>query len=519
MRKYLNSLLFGAVVLVVVGMAVVHNRHMQSLREDLTGPDPQAHLRAANELIKAESFSDIITGETPQTRRQIAQALQDVPSPDGVKQALAMLKDQDKTVRAAALATLKKIGATSPDTVKALINGLKDGNVNVRKGIIAALIVPATEGGIGPRPEVLDAVLAIIKKEGDARGPGGDVLSSPRFLAQEVRAKSVPVLIGYLSEKDDGVKRGAADGLGKIGDPQAVPALTGMVQNETLKPDVRRVATGALALIASRDSEPLLTAAITNTNTDNEVRAQVARGLGKIGTKSAIATLIQTLDDDDLKLRSASVAALARACQESLDIDKTVDKTADKVQNTSFRIPDLIAALNSPKPTIRFGAVQALQPLHIPTADSALIKTLLDTQNSSALRIAAANALGFPNNTVAVQPLIQTLNATDGEVAAAAQNALQQVGPAAVPPLLSLLQKGGPDALYAAQAIGRQGNAALPALQSALATASPIQQRWLAVALGEANSPNALPALKQLAASTDETVKYVAQQQLNRVRE
>ena len=82
MRKYLNYILFGAVVLLVVGLAVSHSRHTRSLLNDMTGSDPQAHARAATELIKAEQFSDAITGELPATRVKVARALQDLPTGD-----------------------------------------------------------------------------------------------------------------------------------------------------------------------------------------------------------------------------------------------------------------------------------------------------------------------------------------------------------------------------------------------------------------------------------------------------
>lgn len=505
MRKYLNYIIFGAVVLLVVGLAVSHSRHIGSLVNDLTSADPQAHARAAAELIKAEQFGDAITGEPPVTRVKVARALQDLPTADAVKQTLSLLKDQNKDVRAQALVTLKKIGAASKETLDALVVGLKDGDVNIRKGTIAALTAPAEKGGIGPRPDVVQAVLAILKKEGDARGPAGDVLGNSRFVAEGANAISVPTLIGYLAEKDDGVKGGAADALGKIGDPKAVPPLVAMVHDMKIKPDVRRIATGAVALIADKSCEPVLTEAITDPTTDNEVRAQAARGLGKIATATSIATLVKTLNDDDLKLRSAVVAALARAGQ------------SESVRIHQITIDALISALNDPKTSVRMGAIQALQPIHAPEANAALTQILTAAQNSPALRSAAAITLGFPNNQPAIIPLANSLNAVDGEVAASAQQALQAIGPAVIPTLLTLMLRDGPDALYAAQALGRQGAAVLPTLHQAIASAQPMQQRWLAVALGEIGTADTRPSLQQLAASPDAAVKYVAQQQLNRL--
>ncbi len=505
MRKYLNYIIFAALVLLVVGLAVSHSRHVRMLIDELAGNDPQAHAAAATELIKAEQFGDSISGELPETRVKAARALQDLPTADGVKQALALLKDQDKTVRAQALETLKKIGAKSQETVDALVVGLKDGDVNVRKGTIAALTAPSEQGGIGPLPNVVQAVLAIMKKEGDARGPGGNVLSSPRFLDPSVRAISVPALIAYLGDKDNGVRGGAADALGKIGDESAVQPLVTLLNAPDTTPDLKRIATGAIALIAAPSCEPSLTEAITNVSADNDARAQAALGLGKIATPSAIATLVRALNDDDLKLRSAAVTALGRAGQ------------SDNQQARQTALASLTTALQDPNASVRLGAVQTLQTLHAPEADAALAQVLQTNRDAPDIRAAAATALGFSDNRPGVAPLIAALNDPDGGVAAAAQQSLTTIGASAAPELLAVLQRGGTDALYAAQALGRQGTAILPALRQAAGTAPAAQQRWIAVALGEVGTADARSPLEQLAQSPDNDVKYVAQQQLNRL--
>ncbi len=508
MGKYLNYVVCAVVVLIVVELAVSHSRHTRSLVNDLTGGDAQAHAAAATELIKAEQFGDAIAGEPAVSRVKVARALGDVPTGDGVKQTLALLKDTDKTARAQALETLKHIGGKNADTLAALVVGLKDGDVNVRKGTIAALSDVGGAGvtpGLGPRPDVVNAILAIMKTEADARGPGGDVLSKPRFLAEGAGAISVPALIGYLSDKDDGVRSGGADALGKIGDARGITPLVALMRNPATKPDLRRIALGAIALIADPSGEPALTEALSDPNTDNEARAQAARGLGRIATPTAVAALVKLLDDDDLKLRSASVAALTRAGQ------------SDSVRARQSVLDDLTAALRDPRPALRLGACQALAALHAPDANAALIQTLQSNQDRADVRAAAAMALGFPDNQMAVPALLAALNDPDGGVGVAAQRSLQAVGPSAIPALLGVLPQGGPNALYAAQALGRQGTPVLPALQQALNAAPPAQQRWIAVALGEIGTAQALPLLQRIAQSRDTESAYVAQQQINRL--
>jgi HEAT repeat protein len=500
-RKYLNYIVFGVIVLLVIGLAVNHSRHIRALVDELANGSPEQHRDAANELIKAEQFSDSITGEPVDVRVKVAAALADLPTVDGIKQASGLLKDPEKPVRLAAIQTLKKIGAASPDTIKELMNGLKDGDVNVRKGTISVLTAP---DGIGPKqtPDVVAAVVDIMKREGGARASGGDVLSSPTF-DPVANSRSIPALEALLTDKDDGVKQGAADALGKIGDPSAVAILIGVLHNPATTADVRRVVIGAIALIAAPSGEATLTEAINNPNDDNEARAQSAVGLGRIGTPTAIATLVKALSDDDLNVRAAAVSALARAGNA-----QTGGANAAAVQD------QVIAALRSPSQITRLGAAQALQTIHASTANAPLIAMLADTANTEAVRAAAATALGYDGNQAAIAPLIAALNARSGTIQAAATSALAGIGAKATDALIAVTQRGGADAYYAAQALGQQGETALPALENAAKTAAPAQQRWIAVALGETNQPTARDTLQQLAASKDPDVAYVAHEQL-----
>jgi HEAT repeat protein len=501
-RKYLNYVIFGAVVLVVIGLAVSHSQHTRALVDAMVNGTPEQHKAAAAELIKAEQFSDAVTGEPVEVRVKAAAALADLGDADAIKQASALLKDPDKSVRKQATDTLKKIGANSAATLKELMNGLKDGDVNVRKGTISALTDP---DGIGPRttPDVVAAIVDIMKREAGARAPGGDVLSSPAF-DPKANARSVPALITLIDDKDDGVRQGAADALGKIGDRSAVDRLLAVMHAPKTSADLRRVVIGAIALIAAPPCETALTEALNNQDDDSEARAQAAAGLGKIGTPTAIATLIKTLSDNDLNLRAASSAALARAGRASGDNASTRDV-----------LTQLIAALNSPQQATRLGAAQSLQAIQSPAANAALLTTLRTPTNGPEVRATAATALGYAGNQEAVAPLIQALSDRSGTVQIAAENAVAVIGTKATDALIAATRQGGATAYYAAKALGQQGEKALPALERAAKTPRPVAQRWAAVALGETNQPEARATLEQLANSPDPDVAYVAHEQLN----
>src|SRR5579871_4213251 len=276
MRKYLNYILFGVVVLLVVGLAVNHSRHVHALVDDMGSSDPHTQSRAALELIQSEQFSDAITGESTETRLHAVSALQALgndtsvipdktvkDAPDyraqAVKQCISLLKDQEKSVRDAAMQALQKIGDSSPANLKELVNGIGDGDTNVRKGVAMAFTDP--KNGIGPKPGVVEAIIDKMKGDGGTRAPGGDILSDATFRNGGANDRSVPLLLGFLTDKDDkgafkadeGARSGAADALGKIGDPRAVQTLIQAMHTDT--PGVRRVAIGAIALIADPKGE------------------------------------------------------------------------------------------------------------------------------------------------------------------------------------------------------------------------------------------------------------------------
>ena len=218
-------------------------------------------------------------------------------------------------------------------------------------------------------------------------------------------------------------------------------------------------------------------------------------------------TLVKTLNDDDLKIRSAAVTALARA--------------ARPIPNAPAN-PGVLSALdgalrNGGSEGARVGAAQALQGIAAPQTNSDLFALLVNQTSDAPLRVAAAKALGFPGNKAAVAPLIAALADPDGAVNLAARDSLAAIGPDASDALLAATKQDGPVALYAAQALARQGTSALPALQKATASADVNTQRWAAVALGEIGVAEARPTLEKLAASQNADVAFVANEQLNRI--
>jgi len=504
-RKYLNYVIFGAVILVVVGLAVNHSRHVKSLVTSLVSGQPAARAAAATELIQTEQFMDSINGETVETRLGAVEALEVTETPAAVKQLLPLLKDQDKSVQARAIVALQKIGAKTPDNLKEMLAGLKDGDTNIRKNSILAFDDP--KNGFGPTSGVVAGIVAYMKAEGGARGPGGDVLSSPLFLQKNSQTESVPLLLALIDDKDEGVRGGAIEALGKIGDKAAIPRLITAMQKDT--PQTRRVAIGAIALIADVSGEAALTEAVGNPEDNNEARAQAAIGLGKIGTPTAVSTLIKTLKDDDLKLRSAAVVALVRA---------------GRPTPASAPIPMVLAALSeatkSTDESTALGAVGALQGIEAPQTNGTLLALLDKPGISDELRVATTKALGFTGNKEAVSKLLGLLSDATGSsdaVGTAAQESLTKIGPEAAEPLIAAMSQNDTLGYQVATVLAKQGTSVLPALERGLQTADAAKQRWIAVAMGEMGVAEVRPSLETLAKSPNAEVAFVAKEQLNRM--
>ncbi len=514
-RKFLNYAIFVAIVAVVVGLAVRHSRHMAFLVNSMAGNDSKARVAAAKELVKMEQFMDAITGESVARRIRIVQALEDWGEKEAVTQAVAFLKDPDRPVRDRIALALVRIGTKSADNLQGIVTGTADGDSNVRKVCIALLqILGQDDQDVAMKllqralpdadPNVLRDALAMrnasvadqivpkvvegMKANAAARGPGGDVLGA---LASR-REECVKALLPLLADADDGVCSGAAEALGKVGSPTPVPQLIDAMHKRSAQ--VRRVAIGAIALIAHPSGEAALTEAINNKDDDNEARAQAAVGLGRIGTPTAIATLVKALSDDDLKVQVAAVDGLAHAGQPA--------------------IPALTRAIGDPAARTRIRAIEALGAIATPSVNAALLPALRDP--AVEVRTEAARALGFPGNGPAVPALAAGMNDREGAVAAACADALSRIGAPARPALVRMLAGPPGTGFLAAVALAKQGAESVPDVLS-IASSQPAAGKWAVESLARNKSQNALEALKQLSANGDPETKKVASAALQRL--
>ena len=514
-RKFLNYAIFFAIVAIVVGLAIRHSRHMAYLVNSMAGPNKDARVAAAKELVKMEQFMDAITGESVARRIRIVQALEDWGDAAAVTQAVAFLKDPDRPVRDRIALALARIGTKTPDNLQGVVNGSKDGDSNVRKVCISLLqvfgqddterafsllqrLLPDSEPGIlraalqmrnaSVADQIITKVAEAMKADGAARAPGGDVLGA----LTDRREECVKALLPQVLDQDDGVSSGAIAALGKVGSPTPVPQLIEAMRKRSAQ--VRRVAIGALALIAHVSCEEALTEAIRNPDDDNEARAQAAVGLGRIGTPTAVATLVKALRDDDLKVQVAAVDGLAGVGDPA--------------------VPALAVAVRAPDARTRLRAAQALGGIATPAINGPLAQAMRD--EAAGVRAEAAQALGFEGNGQAVPLLAVGLDDTDGAVAAACADALARIGAPARGALTRALKGRRGSAFLAAVALAKQGAASVPDVVSA-ARAGGESARWAVESLARNRSQPALDALKQLTTAGDPATREVASAALQRL--
>lgn len=543
-RKYLSYAIFFAIIALVVGLTINHSRYIRSQIDAMTGPNRSARISAAKELVRTEQFSDTVTGETEATRASVIQALEDwasepappvVPVPvkaadskttdapevtktlkpsDAVTQILNLLKDQDKGVRDRALLGVLRTCALSDDNLDVVIGGIKDTDGNVRKPCVltlqtigqkdpdgisrlllqetvtlmrmpdnksAAEALFASRKGVVVQ-HIVTKLVAAIKTDAAYRGPVGDVLSALTTDHQQAVTELLPLLM----DKDDGIKGGAADALGKMQAKEAITQISALLSGSD---SARKSAISSLALIADVTCEKPLIEAVNNPTDNTEARQQAAVGLGKIATPEAVSALIKTLGDYDLKIRESAVVGLSRAGISA--------------------ITALNSALKSPERETRLQAAQAMTGIAAPQINSGLIAALND--NDLGVARQAAVGLGFKDNSGAVSALAARLGTS--RQAADASDALALIGVPARTALIKALSSSDPtEAYFASLALGKQGESAVPAIKTA-ANSGP-SRKWAIAALGKIGGKDAVVILTSLRAQSDPATRDAATQAL-----
>lgn len=471
MNRWLIRLLFVLAVGGVMGSAVWNNIATNRLIEQATGTNRVQQTAALTALAQREDFFDLLQSRPLSARLRVAVGVEAMNNADGVKIALAMLRDPDPRVRDRFLEALKRIGRAN---LAATAEGLKHGDAKVRNGTVQVL----SALGEASIPHALKMF-----EDAGGRGAATEVLAY-------FGTRSVPGLLEIVrTTKDEGLRLDAIAALGRIGDRRAVEVILPFLN---LPVEKRRVVLSALGSIADPRTESVLIQALRSSNEDPDARAQVALGLGAMGTPNALRALKEALADLNLTVADAAALGLQRAGARA--------------------IPYLAEAARSENPAVRRRAAVAFGGIPDVQAVQWLGNLLNDPE--PAVRRAAADALGKVGLPEAVPVLLRALRHPDGGVAQNAARSLAQIGDPAVNMLVQALGDERSVAYLAAHALAQ-----IPSAEPALlrAAQNPKTRLYALIALTERNSTAAIPLLQRAARADDPALRTIAQRGLQQL--
>ena len=256
----------------------------------------------------------------------------------------------------------------------------------------------------------------------------------------------LPMLVEELESSEDPQEREeAAEALGELGEPEALPSLVEAATNDeslavqlAAVSSIHRIGVDELIQLLLYHEDPL-------------IREAAADGLRVAGSSKGVDALRQALASDvDERVRTAAVKAL------------------EKIGGEKAELGLLDAAVNDESPIVRETAVRALGGRGLGSAVDEIV-TLLEEDDSGAVREAAAWALGELEQPESLRALLDSRSGDPVEaVRIASEEALHAWGLAALAHVLQ--ESDDPEQrIVAAQLLGELGDdEAVPFLGRAL---------------------------------------------------
>jgi HEAT repeat protein/beta-lactamase regulating signal transducer with metallopeptidase domain len=316
----------------------------------------------------------------------------------------------------------------------------------VSQGVVAVTATPTS----------IDTTLpAVPPRRVAERGSGGE--AAP--VTQDTGV--VNALIARLKDENAGVRRAAAQSLGRLGDPRAVTAL--------------------IAVLADSDAE---------------VRAQAIDALADLEDTRAIAPIVELLKDPVTDVRHNALNALSH-------------------WERGVPTAPVIALLDDPDAEVRHGAVDLLDHLEARSAGPAIARLIHDP--NSEVRQAAVQAVGNFNEQSGAAAITEALNDADPDVRHQALDALNDLkAPIAEATLIKMMADVDPDVRQSAAHIAgdRSVIAAIPTLRRLIDDPKSDVRETATEALGNIADPAARQALRAALQSPDPKVRRAAAEAL-----
>jgi HEAT repeat protein len=224
-------------------------------------------------------------------RGEAASLLGTFKDPRAVVPLVALLRDQDRSVREAAIEALRSIGAPAVEAVGAC---LAEPDLSVQESVSAILATIADERVLAPLITALRSGDWIVR------------MHAAKALGRVRNAVAVEPLIPLLQDKVKAVREEAAAALVAIGDA-AIPSLLKALQHEDWL--VRLHAVESLGKARSKRAVVPLLSVLFN-DPDSAVREDAVRALGEIGDPQAVEHLFTAMREPGL--RTLAVEALGQ---------------------------------------------------------------------------------------------------------------------------------------------------------------------------------------------------------------
>ena len=288
--------------------------------------------------------------------------------------------------------------------------------------------------------------------------------------------QAIPALLECLTDPDTDVRWRAVEALGRLGSPQAVPAILERLTD--LDTVVRRKAAQALGQLGSPQAIPAILERLTDQDAD--VRWSAAEALGRLGNLQAVPALLERLKDTDHNVRRATLFALGK-----IDLARAQEAATavfvDPMEEG--RVKALAAAI-----LLNFNHQESLFYLH----DLARSEFVADRRDTAVV-------LGSFSTTPAPAILTQLLQDDHLQVKTEAVTALGEIkATTTIPALARLVTDAAAETHVSLQ------RAAVTAL-SRMATDDSLRILRLAIANPDLSIPARLAALAALGASKAET--------------
>ena len=305
--------------------------------------------------------------------------------------------DADPAVRRSALVALTKVVIGAYDAITKAKAGAREAQ-RLGKPVTASGPTPADMVLVRSIEPILIKTLMDPDQDSSVRAQAAITIGRTASLA------AVSTLVASIGDYDALVAHGAMQGVQSTGAPAVAPLIAVLA---TGSDTARRNAVEALGGIGTPEAIRAVTAILDNPASAQPIRRVAIQALGRSGNTSVISKLIDALGDKDGDVASAAQDALVSS------------------ELASTAIPQLIAAFTRPSP-IPFNASQVLtnmENLSIPALKAALVSPEPQIQMWAAVSLGQSNTHD-PEVAAALRPLQQS---TNEQVRYAASEALAHV--------------------------------------------------------------------------------------------